>query len=327
MAEKPLSQVYLFVGDDVLKQEMLLKRLSDRIVEMGGDLSMNSQTFTAKDITQTEQLLGVLNTMPFGSCYRFVTIKEADHLNKETVSALLGYIARPLDTTILVLVAEKLAKTTRLYKAIHDRFPSSIVECGQKKRNELPQLIKNIAKTEGVDISPNAARLLIDRVGSSTVMLNNETRKVAAIVKSRGKNAITEEDVTRNVARLAEPKLWELTNALALRDTASCLEIIDRMKSFTAAGIFVQCVIRIREILTAQVLQQRGQSVTRALNKQDWQIKELLQGATLYSQRELEALLKEAPGIEQRMKSGADADHLLRLWVINACVKKSRSIL
>ena len=319
--EKPLSRLYLFNGDDTLKQEMLLERLIKRFAE-SSDLSMNSQTLLPRDITSPAHILDVLNTIPFASDLRLVIIREADRLTKDIQETLIGYIQRPSETSILVLVAEKLAANTRLYKAVHGYSPSSIIDCSQKKRSELPQLIINIAKGEGVNISASAAKSLIDRLGTSTVLLSNETKKLAAIIKSRKDRSISERDVAQHVPRLEEPKPWDLTNALALRNTSLCLKLAGRMQGYTAVGLFALCIVRIREILSAKQLKQRGVQVAQKMGKQDWQIRELLQATELYSQTELESLLKQAPEIELQMKSGADADLLLKLWIIEACEKK-----
>jgi DNA polymerase-3 subunit delta len=323
-AEKPLLPLYLFNGDDVLKQETLLERLKQRVAAVG-DLTMNSQVFGAKDISGPDHLLDVLNTIPFGSPVRLIVIKEADTLSKKLQETLVNYASRPSATTVLVLIAKKLPINTRLYKAIvaHDR--QSVIDCGSKKRSELPGLIRNMARSEGVDIATDAANLLIDRIGASTVALGTEVRKLAAIVKAAGAGRIGAEDVVRNVARLVEPKPWDLTNALALRDVTLCLRLVDRMRGYTAVGLFTQCVSKIREILTAATFKRRGLPVAASLGKQEWQLKEVMRAIELYRSAELESLLKRAPTIELQMKSGADADQLLRLWIIDACTQSTAS--
>jgi DNA polymerase-3 subunit delta len=320
--EKSLFPLYLFNGDDVLKQEMLLTRLQERIAKMG-DLTLNSQTFAGKETHSAQSLLDALNTMPFLSPVRLVVVKDADGLSKAVSEALVEYAAAPTESTVLVLIAKKLAVSTRLYKAIAKNNPKSILDCSAKKQSELPPLIKNMAKSEGVDITSSAISLLLELVGASTVLLNTEIKKLAAIVRAIDKNRIDENDVLGNVARLAEPKPWDLTDALANRDTALCLRLIERMKGFTAIGLLTQCVTRIREILTASTLKSRGVSVAQALGKQEWQLRVVMRATTLYTPDELEALLVAAPKIEQQMKSGGDADTLLKMWIIGACTKKT----
>jgi hypothetical protein len=61
------------------------------------------------------------------------------------------------------------------------------------------------------------------------------------------------------------------------------------------------------------------------MGKQEWQLREVMSATNLYRPQELERLLKRTPEIEMRMKSGADADQLLRLWLIDACTQKDNA--
>jgi DNA polymerase-3 subunit delta len=320
--EKPLLALYLFHGDDVLKHEVLLKRLVERI-SLLGDLTLNSQTFSAREIHSPQPLLDALNTMPFASSVRLVVVKDADALTKVLQEALASYIANPTATTVLVLTAKKHASTNVLYKAVKNYNPTAIVDCSSKKRSELPALIRNLARGEGVDITPSAITILLELVGTSTVSLNTEIQKLAAITKAAKRNRIDDDDVNRNVARLAEPKPWDLTDALAQRDAALCLRLIDRMHGITAIGLLAQCTTRIREILSAIVLKNRGVSVAQGLGKQEWQLKAVMRATTLYGESELESILKRTPEVEQKMKSGGDPDELLRLWILSVCTQKT----
>ncbi|MDR1082918.1 MAG: DNA polymerase III subunit delta [Coriobacteriales bacterium] len=320
--EKPLSRLYLFNGDDVLKQDTLLERLRQR-VSAEGDLTMNMQVFGAKDIPSANELLNALNTLPFGSPIRLVVIKGADGLSKTLQEALVTYAHNPSATTVLALVAKKLSISSRLYKAIKKYDAQSIINCGAKKRSELPALVRGMARGEGVDITGSAAIQLIERVGTSTIALNTEIGKLAAIAKADGSNRIEDEAVAFNVARLVEPKPWDLTNALALRDLPLCLKLVDRMRGYTAVSLFMQCIAKLREVLTAATLKKRGVPVASSMGKQEWQLKEVIKATALYQSEELIALLQRAPKIETHMKSGADADQLLRVWLVDACTQKT----
>jgi DNA polymerase-3 subunit delta len=320
-AEKPLLRLYLFNGEDALKQETLLERLKQRL-SADGDLMMNSQMFVARDIPSAEVLLDALNTIPFSAPLRLVVIKDADALSTALQNTLIAYVQRPSETTVLVLIAKKLSVASRLYKAILGHNKQSIVDCSPKKRSELPALIRNMARGRDVDIASDAANLLVDLVGTSTVSLDTEVGKLAAIVKAAGSGRIEGKDVADNVVRLVEPKPWDLTNALALRDTALCLQLVGQMRGYTAVGLFAQCVARLREILTASTLRKRGLPVASTMGKQEWQLREVMRAIDRYCPEELESLLESAPKIETRMKTGADADQLLKLWIIDACTRK-----
>ncbi len=321
MTERPLLGIYLFNGDDSLKQEMLVDRLKKRI-EAIDESMMNIQVIFEKDIQSTAHLVDVLNTIPFGSPLRLVILKEVDSWKKPLLETLTDYASSPSQMTVLAMTAKKLARNTRLYKGLEKYNPQSIIDCSQKKRFELPQLIRGIAQGEGVDIGSAAANALIDRVGTSTVALSTETKKLAAIKKSSNEKTISEDDVNFHVVRIVEPKSWDLTNALAMRDLSLCLKLSSRMTGFTEVGLFAICVTRIREILTAQTLKSRRMPIAQGMGKQDWQIREIVKGAELYKKEELLKLLEVAPAVEKQMKSGSDPKQLLEKWIIEACSGK-----
>jgi DNA polymerase-3 subunit delta len=320
--EKPLLPLYLFNGDDILKHQHLLDRLQER-VSLLGDLTLNLQVFSAKDIHDAQSLLDALNTMPFASPLRLVVVKDVDSLSKNVQEALADYAAAPAETTVLALTAKRLAASNRLFKVIKKQSETSIVDCSSKKRSELPPLIRNMAKSEGVDITTTAIAVLLELVGTSTVSLNTEVKKLAAIAKGSDRRSIDENDVLRNVARLSEPKPWDLADALANRDTSLCLRLIEQMTGTTPIGLLAHCTTRIRELLIASTLKKRGASVAQALGKQEWQIKAIMRGTTLYSSEELESILKKTPEIERQMKTGGNPETLLRVWIIGTCTKKT----
>jgi len=317
--EKPLLHVYLFSGDDNLKKETLLERLTSRIAKQG-DLMMNSVTFTSQTLKEPQVLIDALDTLPFGAPLRLVVIKDIDSVGKPVQEALISYMARPNETTVLVMTATKLASNTRLHKAILAYNKQAILDCGAKKRWELPTLIRSMAKGCGTEISTASANYLIEHVGTSTVALNNEVKKLSAYVQAFGRGEIREDDIERTVAQTAEPEPWKLPDALCERDLVRTLQVLDRLGSRSAPYLFMLCIGRLRDILSVAVLQARGSSdVAGAMKKPSWMIEPLLRGASNYSLGELEGALKAAPQREKQMKSGSDADHLLRLWLVDLC--------
>ncbi|MDR3037235.1 MAG: hypothetical protein LBU31_02340, partial [Coriobacteriales bacterium] len=127
-AERPLAALYLFNGDDSLKQETLVERLKQRIAALG-DVTMNTQVFFTKDIANPAMLLDALNTMPFGSPKRLVVIKEAQTLSKTLQDALITYMKQPSETTVLALSA-KFPSNSRVLKAVQGYSRQSVVDCG-----------------------------------------------------------------------------------------------------------------------------------------------------------------------------------------------------
>ncbi|MDR2957831.1 MAG: hypothetical protein LBU61_06630, partial [Coriobacteriales bacterium] len=174
-----LAAIYLFNGDDELKRDTTLRRLSERIAA-SGDLLMNEETFNPESIKAPDQLLDILHTPPFGGQYRLVVINNAEKLDKNLAEALIHYLEKPLSSTVLVLLANKLAANTRLYKAIHTYNPKSIIDVSSIKRSELPHRLRQLAADYRVALDYQAAQSLIERVGTSMATVNNELKRLAA---------------------------------------------------------------------------------------------------------------------------------------------------
>ena len=164
MTEKPeLLPVYLIIGEDELKRDHLLERMRVRISEMG-DADLNTDTFDGATAVGNE-IVTACNTLPFLGDVRCVIVKNIEALKKADADMIAEYLVSPCQSTVLVMVGLKLAKNTRLYKAVVKVSKTSVLECIPKKRYELPKHIREMAATHGITISASASELLVELVG------------------------------------------------------------------------------------------------------------------------------------------------------------------
>ena len=292
MAEQEFHSAYLIVGADELKREFVVKRLNDRMRQLG-DLDFNKDTFTGSSV-DVDTLIGACNTLPFMSEKRMVLVEEAEKMRKPVQEAVISYLANPSETTVLALVADKLAKNTRLYKAIAKIGKQAVVDCAPRSARELPGQVRKFAASEGVSITMPAAEELISLVGDSTVHLAGEIKKMAVAL---GKGAtIDVEQVHTYVARVAEPKPWFVSDALAARDARKVATLLARMGKQSPFGLLTMCVNRIRDLLIAKEMRNSGQ-------------------------RELEQALVSAAECERAMKSGSDQEGAFERWALEVCTR------
>ena len=111
-----LKLVYLIYGSEDLRLAQALARLKKRVAEVA-DLDFNFDTFDGES-AKADDIVAACNTLPFLSERRLVVVKNVDKMNADGTNTLATYVADPSPTTILVMVAVKLAKNTRLYKAV-----------------------------------------------------------------------------------------------------------------------------------------------------------------------------------------------------------------
>ncbi|WP_165246869.1 DNA polymerase III subunit delta [Adlercreutzia sp. ZJ141] len=318
--DTPLLPVYLIVGEDALKRDAVLKRLRTRL-ESKGDLAFNSDTFDGSTAVGTD-IVSACNTVPFASDVRLVEVKAADHLKEADIDALVSYVKNPCATTVLALVADKMAKNRRLRKAVAAVGKSSVIECTPLKRYELPKTVRSMAVSHGFTMTDRAARLLVDLVGEDTVHLDAEVRKIA--LAHFGKRTVDERDVTAVVQRTAEAKPWEFVDAFASRDIRACMDLFGRMSSASPYALMAACTARVRELICVQSLTKRGQgiSVADALGMPDWKVKHHAAWARGFTERELRCALISACDAERAMKSGADARTAFLDWALSVIVRK-----
>lgn len=313
-----LLPVYLISGEDELKRETVMKRLRARLSKMG-DLSFNSETFSGATCTG-DQVVTAANTLPFASEVRLVEVHDVDKLKKADSEILVTYLKEPCQSTVLALVGQKVAKNTRLYKAVAAFGKNAIIDCAPFARKDLSGAVRSMAVGHGITLTQGAAATLIDLVGTNTVALDGELKKLA--LSHRGTDAVNESEVLSLVSRTAEIKPWEFIDAFAGRNGKRCIYLMNRM-DVSPFALLAMCTTRIRELITVKALADRGQQAAAAkvLKMPDWRLKNHRTWARGFTMHELVEALRSARDTEQDMKSGANQEQAFTTWFLTVCKK------
>ena len=311
--------VYLICGEDELKREFVMERLVKRMSALG-DLDFNRDNLLGPGTT-ADELIGACNTLPFMSEKRLVQVKEADKLPKATQEALVDYLADPCQTTVLALIATKLAKNTRLYRAIAKVDKKAIISCEPKGKRDLPSQVQSIAASHQLQISLPAANELIAMVGESTVHIDTELRKLASALGPGAQ--VTEQHLHQYVTRVSEVKPWELADAVVERNGRKVAVLLSRMTSQSPFGLLTMTLNRLRELLVTKDFERMGNRNTNALaselGQQEWKVRDHFRKASRFTQEELEAAIISGAELEGAMKSGGDPNMLFERWALEIC--------
>lgn len=311
-----LLGAYLVVGEDLLKQRRVIDRLRGSVAR-AGDLSFNHDEFDGADATGAV-IVDSCNTLPFASEKRLVEVVNADKLRKADSEAIVAYLASPNESTVLCLVAEKLAKNTRLYKAVAAVGRNAVIDCAPLKRYELVSAVRSMAVSHGFTLTQGAAQRLIELVGEDTVRIDSELRKLA--LEHRGPDAMGEREVSAMVAQTAEAKPWEFVDAFSARDAKTCLRLLPLLKATSSFALLAFCVSRIRELLCARALAVRDESANlpAALKLPSWRVKNHTAWARSFAPGALERALITSRDAERAMKSGTDPESAFVDWMLAA---------
>ena len=317
--QQKLLPVYLALGEDVLKRRTVIDRLRKRIGSIG-DLEFNHDVFDAQVASGSEIAISC-NTLPFASSLRLVEVSHVEKLSKADSEVLVAYLSAPCQSTVLLLSCDKLAKNSRLYKAIESTGKEAIIDCAPMKRYELEKALRSIAVGHGFTMTSGAAAKLIDLVGEDTARLDSELQKLA--LAHRGNDPLTEWELQNYVARTNEAKPWDFVDAFSRRDIASCLNLLPLLGSSSPYSLLAMCTNRLRELCCAQALVSRGEphKLASTLKLPEWRVKNHATWARNFSQTELKCAFSSARDCERSMKSGSDPQAAFIEWVISVLAR------
>lgn len=317
--ENKLLPVYLAVGSDELKRRTVLERLRKRVSQLG-DIDFNHDEFDGAFASGSDIAIAC-NTLPFASPLRLVEVRNIDKLGKNDAEVVAAYLVAPCGSTVLALSGEKLAKNSRLYKAIAKVSAQSIIDCAPMKRYELVRALRSMAVGHGFTMTERAAEKLILYVGEDTVRLDTELRKLA--LAHKGSDPVSDREVESLVAHTCEAKPWEFVDAFSARDTRRCLELLPLLPSTSCYALLAMCVNRLRELACARSLSSRGElgRMADVLKVPSWRVKNHATWARGYSDEDLRHAFTSARDCERAMKSGADPDAAFKMWFVGVTVR------
>lgn len=314
-----LLPAYLVVGADEMKRSVTLARLKRRLDADFADF--NCEQLSGTQVDDETTLVSSLNMLPFGPGFRLVIVEQAEKLPKNVSEAIISYLSDPNPSTVLCLVAESLAKTTRLYKAVAKVGKTAIIDCAPKKRAELVGLVIKMAEARGMRMDRAAATELVARVGESTKHLDVQLAVLAEIMV--GKGVVSRADVEAHVARTAEVKPWDFLDALSARDAARALELYGLMAAQGSSPVMLCALMagRLRDLICARSLDQRGQagSLASELGRPSFQVRSYPGWARRFAGGELEHALVSCARADRALKSGAQPDIELTSLILKVC--------
>lgn len=306
MADKDLLPVYLCVGAHEVKRNETIAHLKAYVDPAMSDFNLEERDGAHEEDPQN--LLASLAALPLADTIRIVIVHNADRLPKPVSEALIGYLKNPNPTTTILLVAEKLARSTRLYKAVAAFGKQSVIVCEPPSARELPDFVVKFAKSSHKTMSYEAAFELVDRVGNSTVMLQTQVGTLVQFVGER--NTIEKSDVEAHVSRTAEVAPWGFLDAVSERDLPKALKLYRSMSKPLYPLLQSLLCTRIRELICARSLAERGQSalVADVLKKQKWMVKNHVRWARTFTDGELEHDLRLLADLERAIKGSGNEE-------------------
>lgn len=246
-----IKAAYLIAGTDEGKIGAALARLRARAEREGGPGSL--EAFAAepggRGGPDAEALVGAIPAMSLTAEHRYLL---ADGVERWSAKGAAGVIealgALPPETTV-VLVAHEEPPRRRAPKGLAEAVRGAggeVLAYEAPRARDLPRWIAAEAGRRGFGVDREAAGLLVERMGESTVRLGNELDRLALWAGRGGQ--VAREDLEAMVADTSEEVAWALSDALVDGDAAAAQRAAERLagQGESITGLVYQAAKRLR---------------------------------------------------------------------------------
>lgn len=243
-----LAPVYLFAGDDIGKIDAMLARLRARAEAEGGPGALES--FGADGVPDAEALVGAIPAMSLMASRRFLLADGVERWSAAQAKPVAVALASlPPDLTI-VFVAREEPPRVKAPKALSDAVAKAngeVRRCDAPKARDLPAKLRADAERRGFRLTTDAAALLVERLGVSTMRLSTELDRLALWTGDGGE--VNVEDLEAMIADTSEEVMWTLSDAIVDRDRASAAAAAARLteQGESVTPLVYQMAKRLRE--------------------------------------------------------------------------------
>ena len=218
--KKVFKPVYWLEGEEEYFIDKVMDYAEHNILNET-ETGFNLTVFYGKD-TSWPDVINTCRQYPMFSERQVVLLKEGQQM--KDIEKLEPYIENPLTSTILVVSykEKKVDGRTKFAKLIKEK--GVLLSTKKIYENQLPEWTQEIVGSHGYEISRKALMLLVDHIGNDLSRIENEIEKI--LVNLGKRKTINEDDIEQFIGISKEFNVFEFQNALASKDLAACMRII-----------------------------------------------------------------------------------------------------
>lgn len=218
--DRKLKPIYFLMGEE----PYYIDKISDfieSVVLTEEEKGFNQTVLYGRDVA-VEDIIGTAKRYPMMSDYQVVIIKEAQDLSR-TIEKLAEYANNPQLTTVLVVnyKYKKIDKRKALYKSINKI--GVVYESKKLYENQVADWIRRVLSPKNYTITPKAAQMLVEFLGTDLGKINNELEKLQIILPSGSQ--ITPEIIEENIGISKDFNNFELRKAVGAKNVLKAHQI------------------------------------------------------------------------------------------------------
>ncbi len=235
--KQQFRNIYWLEGEEDYYIDMVMDHAEHHILSEA-EAGFNLTVFYGKD-ADWASVINACKRYPMFAERQVVLLKEAQQM--KDIEKLESYVEHPLDSTIFVVghKTKTLDKRSRLHKLL--KKSAEIFNSEKIKDYKLQEWIGEYVRSLGYKINAKAINLLDEHIGNDLNRIVNEIEKLALNLKGKeglpaGRQEITEDDIEQFIGISKEYNVFELQAAIAKKDLAKAIKIIQYFEGNPKAG-------------------------------------------------------------------------------------------
>ena len=242
---------YVLLGDEAFLYEACRRGVLKALVPNDlrdfclHDLDLgDTSIFEALDLAQTPSLMA-----PFQVLFlRNVKTLYGRGQKKEEFKAIDEYFRRPNPQALVIFVADHIhlpqdvrkmdmqdkERAEKIRETLGDGC--GVVELQQVSEDDAVRWVMREAQASGVGFKEDAARELVDALGAEMLSVKSELEKLLLYAGAMGQASVDVADVETMVAAAKQRSLYELTDAISLKDAPRALALLQGLLNASDGG-------------------------------------------------------------------------------------------
>ncbi len=228
--KKKFKPVYWLEGEEDYYIDRVVDHAEHHILDES-QAGFNLTVFYGRD-ADWASVVNACRRYPMFAEFQVVLLKEAQQM--KDIDKLEGYIENPLPSTLFVVAykGKSYDKRTKLYKLLKSN--AEIFSSEKIRDYKLAEWIGELLQAKGFKMNSKAISLVEEHIGNDLSRIANEIDKLALNLK--GRKEITEDDIEQYMGISKEYNVFELQAAIAKKDLARAITIIQYFEGNPKAG-------------------------------------------------------------------------------------------
>ncbi len=277
-----IDSAYIIYGDDnfvLNKAYSLIYNALNMVLP-----ELNEYKFDGDEI-DFEEVVKAMLTMPVMSDKKIVYVNAINTTKLKNIESLIEYLKMPNKSTVLVINA---GDNLKLFEKIKNEL--TLINCNRLPIDVLRGVIVNELSLYKKQITISAINKLCNYCLNDLSAINNE---IVKLTNYTNKDVITDEDVDGIVSKSFEFQIYELSEALAKKQSDKCFEIINSLKDKKDNIKLILPTIsnHFRRLFYVAISDNDIKELSTMLNVKEFAVKKAIEQSKLFTKRQLKSIL------------------------------------